>query len=408
MITLLLDENKLLFNNEHDIYFKDVYFDVLLSFLIIGFAVIFALLVIRPRLYMKNLPRFHKRFAFDSDLIVFTLYFFFFLRVLGYVDLGNILNYFVRILNFFGIVIPIYVGYDISRKKIVFVHRLWVVLIFIIFFLEIVDGNRGNALTPVAGIILGFYFGIGSRKTQIGFYLIMSISFIPLAYLFSFVGEYRDSFDRFGAATFSTDRIEKFVHLLNSNGLVKDSDHNSKDYFLQRVINNPNIAVVALSPGVIPYRGFESLKNEFANMFTLVGLNEENAQQSIRERRDQSEKDDFGQGTSNRYGYLSNANTSVEFSIMADSYSRGGMSVLFVYVFVTICILGWAEDYSYIYFRGKNLLLGSMLSTYFVVSAFMTLYWTTSLNFLRSSFLMFVFVTLVFSGFQFLLKGRNR
>jgi hypothetical protein len=91
-----------------------------------------------------------------------------------------------------------------------------------------------------------------------------------------------------------------------------------------RMIAWPNYAPPALSPEVVPYRGFTTFPREIANATAIYAL----APGAVAEYAQLR----MGTYAANDYGFLVNELTSVEWGVLADGWSRAGWwsGILFI------------------------------------------------------------------------------
>jgi hypothetical protein len=104
---------------------------------------------------------------------------------------------------------------------------------------------------------------------------------------------------------------------------------------LGRLVMWSNIVVPMMSPAIVSYRGYDGLSEEAmlsAQIANISGLSVEDLLQA-----------GLFAGPANRYGFTVNKNTSVEWGVLADGWSRGGLMGAFLFGFIAITILSQAE-----------------------------------------------------------------
>jgi hypothetical protein len=132
------------------------------------------------------------------------------------------------------------------------------------------------------------------------------------------LGTVREEIGRGDFSIFSLDRVAQTTDAVwrrlayKSNVIDQDLVLNG----LGRMVVWPNLEAAILTPESIPYRGFDDFAHEVLRSFRIFTL------------EDFSRQDTYDAGLfsypATRYGYLVNTDTSVEWGVLADGWSRGG------------------------------------------------------------------------------------
>jgi len=243
--------------------------------------------------------------------------------------------YMIRVLQASLVFVPVLAGkYTVGRKWITFV---WYAGFLINAIVAILAGTRSVAFVPpalfVAGRILGTS-GIARRR-----WIVTTLwAAAPALLISGLTGLIRDRIGR-GTELVNSERPEAMYEI--TENVVEDLDGSEESFVplktasIGRMVVPTNAAVAIMTPSIIPFRGFDTFLREIESYGSISVL----ADQSV---------DDFlaaGLATSpaNDYGFTVNAATSVEFSIFADAWSRGGAWACVVFGFVACLILGAIE-----------------------------------------------------------------
>ena len=166
------------------------------------------------------------------------------------------------------------------------------------------------------------------------------------------MGLVRDKIGRGSAAeTFSEERFmiykETFAdYLTQSENDITVSDDaliNSRG----RNVNWVNTVVFANTPAIIPYRGYDNLPDELLNIFRLTALNSGFNQEEILAVGNEIIDQGFGNGMAKRYGFNVTATNGVEWSLIADAWSRGGMVACYIFILLFVVLSDRIQNFVY-------------------------------------------------------------
>lgn len=102
-----------------------------------------------------------------------------------------------------------------------------------------------------------------------------------------------------------------------------------------RLVAWSNLVVPILSPNPVPYRGYVNLLDEVKTASTINALAGRSAEQWLAAG--------LGSGAATRYGFIVNPSTSVEFSVLADGWSRAGLEGALVLGFIVLFVFNGLE-----------------------------------------------------------------
>lgn len=201
----------------------------------------------------------------------------------------------------------------------------------------VLGGGRTDFL-PLLLYGWGVFLQLDSWKPKAALLLVALALTPPFVVLNGFIGSYRLKNGRISNLhELTTDRLET---ALRARDQVAVGHRTPLQMVLERLLNHPNAAVVLLSPGEIPYRGWANLPDDVADNFSVTGLRGREAIAAVREAwREQ----DFGLGTANAYGFYAGLKSGVEFSILADGWSRAGPGGVLLYAVLAVLLLLGAE-----------------------------------------------------------------
>jgi hypothetical protein len=139
---------------------------------------------------------------------------------------------------------------------------------------------------------------------------------VPGIYLFAAIGEIRQELGRDSASLVSTDGLRHFVDALTNLRLTADIDQVTENQGLNRLFSWPNAVVTMMTPNPIPYRGLQDVPEEFLAYCHIWGSSPDETESFFAA--------ELGTARANRYGFVVNAHTSVDFGLLADGWSRIG------------------------------------------------------------------------------------
>lgn len=180
--------------------------------------------------------------------------------------------------------------------------------------------------------------------------LVMALALTPpFVVLNGFIGSYRLKNGRISNLNeLTTDRVET---ALRARDQVAVGHRTPLQMVLERLLNHPNAAVVTMTPDGLPYRGWANLPDDVADNFDVTGLRGRDAIDAVREGWREQE---FGLGTANAYGFYAGLKSGVEFSILADGWSRAGPFGVLLYGVLAVLILVGVEFFLLQYFPASS------------------------------------------------------
>ena len=115
-----------------------------------------------------------------------------------------------------------------------------------------------------------------------------------------------------------------------------------------RNINWVNLSVMSLSPEIIPYKGFDGIDKEIGQIFVVSRINGDYSEEGLQASANSLHDNNLSTSKAREYGYTVDYYTSVEWSLLADSWSRGGIYFYALYLFVFI-MLGTLVENKFIF-----------------------------------------------------------
>lgn len=215
-------------------------------------------------------------------------------------------------------------------------RTVWKLALFIAFLFHTLQGSRGLAIFPLVAFAFGYLFCISDdrnkMKKTIRLYVVIALVSIPFL---GFVQTYRENMGRGNEISLQT-----FTEMLNFAGSSDVANHEEGIYASYgRLLNHTNNVVVVMTPSIVPFRGFEAMDQEIASIFQVLGADDS---QSFRKNRADM---GYSTGIATRYGFRVTEDTSVEFGMFADAYSRFGYFGIFIYSILFAIILALMEKW---------------------------------------------------------------
>lgn len=226
---------------------------------------------------------------------------------------------------------PLLIG--LLWRKLSQSHKLlWTAALLLNLVFHSIQGSRGTAIFPIVFIIIGYLISIYDDKRLFIKRLIATgmISLLSIPFL-SFIADYRNYYGRNSEVSFAT--FEAMIDYANDPTKLGEEKKNS----ISRLLIHPNLAAVYYTPEMVPYREFEYLSEE---LLSIINLSGEEGRDNYNESRSNL---GYGLGVPTRYGFTVTDETSVEWSVFADGYSRFGYLGLFLYSFLFALLLLWIE-----------------------------------------------------------------
>ncbi len=325
-------------NNVYDIFIYDNWVSILLAFFVppfVCFACSFFFVSPSPAL------SFFRQFSFSPSNLqkaVFVFYGFIIVayNILNWSSIGGAFSYFSRILymsfNFFPLLVGIY------NKNL---GKYYKFILFAIFFdsaIIIMSGGRYTAFLNLGLFFLGRLISATPlvRKKL----LIFGVLLYPvLISLVGILGIIRDQNGRGKASDFvSLDRLSLiFSQTQSSSSATEENEELQKQILLQskgRNINWINLSVIALTPSKIEFKGSEGLVKEFESIFVISRMKGDFSEASLEESANEQFENNLSTTKAREFGYSVDFFTSVEWGLLADSWSRGGIFSYALYFFI--------------------------------------------------------------------------
>jgi hypothetical protein len=204
--------------------------------------------------------------------------------------------------------------YSTASRRLLLV---WLTALASAFVLFSTLGGRMQAFLPTTLYAIGIYAGCNRQMKRV-LRPILIMAALAGMYLLGILGAVRTETGRDTKADLSIEKLQQ----LNERGVQffqqAASQRNSElvANSLGRLINWSSPTVVAVTPDVVPYFGFNSIPEELkvsARVFAFGG--DMNAYESL----------ELGSLRARNYGFTVNDSTSVEFGVLADGWSRAGV-----------------------------------------------------------------------------------
>ena len=218
--------------------------------------------------------------------------------------------------------------------------RAWYAALAVNAAIGIVGGGRMVAFVPIVLYVAGVLSRLDGRRRR-RFVLVLLVASVPLMYLSAKIAVFRERVGRGGLELFTLDRVVAIVTDVVSPPTQNEGgvDELIASQGLARMVIWPNISAVVFSPDVVPYRGFEDLGDEVKAYSTLAVVTGATAADIV-------DTNQYGQMMATRYGYMMDAQTAVNFGVLADGWSRGGALGAFGYGVVVTLLLLLLEEMS--------------------------------------------------------------
>jgi hypothetical protein len=227
--------------------------------------------------------------------------------------------YFVRILNRAFTFVPLLAGR--YSRQLAWARYAWLAAIAINCMIGLAVGERVSALLPGTLFVLGYFLSTPTKKKFRSAVLLTALA-VPVFVLSGVAGVVRGRIGRGGIEMFTADRLGAIVE--SASDLLQATDESTRhDIALDaigRMVVWPNLTVVMLTPEAVPYRGLSTLPKEIVastKIGYLTGISRQHFY-------------DLGLGSTpaRLYGYTVSTQSSVEFGVLADGWSRGGIPVV--------------------------------------------------------------------------------
>jgi hypothetical protein len=252
---------------------------------------------------------------------------------------SGVLGYLGRVLATALVCAPFLAGRDSVKDRRL--GGLWVVTLLVNALIGIAAGTRGKALVAAVLFAAGFISAVPKRK-RIIVSICAVVATVPLIQLAGAMGVVRDQLGRGGLEMVEAGHLSEVFRQLSRELLPGESQDVEllREHGVSRLLAWTNVVVPMMTPQPVPYRGMSGLLDEAAETFQIASVSG-------------STPDDlYDAGLWNaparQYGFSVNTYTSVEFTLAADGWSRGGALVALLFgfaaalmmIFIEYCVWG--------------------------------------------------------------------
>src|SRR5581483_4331080 len=232
---------------------------------------------------------------------------------------SGIVGYVIRIGAAALVGAPFLAGRDSYRDGAL--ARIWWATVLVNVAVGIMAGTRSRAFIPVVLFAAGLISAMPRRKRIIAV-VAATIAAVPLIQIAGALGVVRDQLGRDALGEMRRDEATEVFRrlrlvLTSSNG--RDSEE-TQVQGVSRLLAWTNVVVPLLTPEQVPYRQIDGILDEATSTFKIASLSGLTA-------------DDFYDAQlfnapARNYGFHVSSDTSVEFTVAADGWSRGGAPVV--------------------------------------------------------------------------------
>lgn len=307
---------------------------------------------------------------------------------------GSLIAYGLRIVSHSVPLIPFLAGYlafKLRRATLV-----WVMVFVIGIGFSFVTGSRGYVYFPLLAFLMGLFIGLARWTKRVQLAVILAPALAVAFIVASLVGERRGKTGRIQLSQVSEEGIGSITKeskaILAEEHAKGNDEAGLTDVGLARLVNWPNIAIPAMTPDVVPYRGFGDIGRECSSFLKLGRFSKDIYWSNV---------------IANDYGFMVNEATSVEFGIGADGASRAGTLGAVLYGLIVAVVLGVLERVaSCLHRRNIDLFL---LCTFGLCSAGVyTMVRTGLFPSVRSALINLVVVSVFFGIVGLIVNGSSR
>jgi hypothetical protein len=255
----------------------------------------------------------------------------------GLEDSGAI-GYIGRVLATALVCAPFLAGRDswVDRPLAAF----WSFVLLVNAAIGIAAGTRAKALVAVVLFAAGFISAMPKRKRLL-VSVCATLLAVPLLQLAGALGVVRDELGRGGLEMVEAGHVNEVFRELSRELMPGDQQDIEvlREHGVSRLLAWTNVVVPLMTPQTVPYRGLDGFLDEATQTFRVASVTG-------------STPDDlYDAGLWNaparQYGFTVNANTSVEFTLAADGWSRGGALLALLFGFVAALALAVGELCAY-------------------------------------------------------------
>jgi hypothetical protein len=250
--------------------------------------------------------------------------------------LGNagMAGYLIRVLAAALTAAPFLAGRDSRGDR--GLASLWCLTILVNGVVGIATGSRSKALITVVLFAAGYISALPrNRRLAVGAFA--ALATIPLVQFSGAAGIVRDELGRDDPRLLQPEHLREVFYRLVVE-LTPGNQRNVEELNLQgagRMLAWTNVVVPLMTPETIPYRGLDEFLDEAAQSFRIASVSGLTADDLL----------DAGLNVepARLYGFTINSNTSVEFTLAADAWSRGGGPVAILFSFIAALALTFGE-----------------------------------------------------------------
>lgn len=228
--------------------------------------------------------------------------------------------------------------------------RLWMSVLGINALLGMLMGTR-HPFISVMTYSAGWLYSAPRQGRRRAWMLVGCLAVVFMA-ASGVIGIVRGKIGRGGVELVSSERARTVVDAsINEIGPGQASE--VAEEAISRMVSWCNIAIPILSPMPVPFRGYEGIGVELERLSIINRI----AGNSV----DDLLASGLGTTPATRYGFTVNSQTSVEFSVLADGWSRDGAVGAFVFAMVAMLFFAVAEMIV-VYVRSVHAESGAMLT----------------------------------------------
>jgi hypothetical protein len=250
--------------------------------------------------------------------------------------MGGLLDrlYFIRVLNGAFVFMPLLAGR--YSRRLPMVRYLWLASMTLDLVIGAVAGSRFHSLLPPALFGVGYFLATPAQKKP-RILLLLGAAALPAFVISGLIGIVRSEFGRGGIEVFNVDRIQAMLDsaATHLDGADERAQNDVGVQGIGRMVVWPNLNVAMMTPTPVPYRGLSSFPTELKATMYLGYIDGSTMQDTY----------DLGLGSTpaRLYGYRVNTHTSVDFGILADGWSRGGIPIVLLFGFLLTTAFGLME-----------------------------------------------------------------
>lgn len=254
-----------------------------------------------------------------------------------------ILFYFGRVGHNTSLLFLFWVAYWNRKLGILFYLTIGIMITIAVF--EVLAGSRYGPMMTLLLLFLGFFFGSkGKARIRMAWFGLALLPFTIVAA--GYLEKVRMLIGRGGIEDVSAERIELIQKAITRLDRVEGVLGNKESAFVSGIARNVNwvdMAVITTTNNKIPFRGGQNIKTELSNIFSLALFSAGTKRENIDEARLGKYDLGLGTGPARKYGFVVDESTSVEWSLLADSFSRGGLWVYLVYLLIFFSVFAIIE-----------------------------------------------------------------